>query len=360
MEDNKNNNHKGFKVFVLLLLVGVIFFISKDNQTKFTEAYRSLTIKDKTLEQIKSIQLNPDIDKVGLLEKNIGLWSGEKLSIVDINNELIIEKQFNFDTPDIVFSENSSYIMDKSTGDIYIINNKGETLERVVLDKEISNLLVDEYYSIVHTKSYEEENLVILNNNGVFLRLHIIEDMDILTYHVDEKGEKYSISNLRVKDDLISQVLTYSINGELINTNEIQNEIVIFTKFVNDDLIILSDKCLYYIKDDKVYWKKSLSHIKDIIQDNEEMYILYGDSLEIINLEGRTTGKLSFTEDLRRMKYYKKSILLWGDYDLIGIEEDKEIFKYRHDEAIKDIIINKNYLGIVDNNSLNLFKINNR
>ncbi|NLY46047.1 MAG: DUF547 domain-containing protein [Tissierella sp.] len=265
MEDNRNKDHKGFKIFVLLLLVVVIIFINKGNHTKFIEAYQSLTIRDKRLEKIESIDLNPDIDKVGLFQKDIGILSGDKLSIIDINHVLILEKQFNFKDPDIVFGQEASYIMDKSTGDIYIINNVGETVERLILDNEISNLIENGDHIIVHTKSDDEDHIVILGDNGVILKLHPIKDMNILTYNVDKSKEKYLISNLIVKDQLKSQIHTYSMDGELLNINEIDNEIIIFSKFVNEDLIVLSDKCLYYIKDEKIHWRKSLSNVQDII-----------------------------------------------------------------------------------------------
>ncbi|NLY46046.1 MAG: hypothetical protein GX053_08690 [Tissierella sp.] len=60
------------------------------------------------------------------------------------------------------------------------------------------------------------------------------------------------------------------------------------------------------------------------------------------------------------MKYFEKSILLWGDYDLVGIQGDKEILKYKHDKPIENIIINNNYLGLVDDSSLHLFEVNNK
>mgnify|MGYP000959007494 FL=1 len=113
MEDNINKSHKGFKIFVLLLLIGVLFFINKDNQGKLIKAYKSLTIRQKSLEKIESISLDSGIDEVGLFDKNIALWGNNKLSIVDINNDLVLEKQFNFENPDIVFGQKSSYIMDK-------------------------------------------------------------------------------------------------------------------------------------------------------------------------------------------------------------------------------------------------------
>ena len=360
MEESRNKNHKGFKIFVLLLLIGIIFFMNKDNQVKFINAYRSLTMRDKILEKVQFTELDENVERVGLLGKNTTIWNNSKLSIMDKDSNLILEKQFNFEMPDIIFGDKHSYIMDKATGDIYIINNNGETIERIVLDNKINNLVKDEDHLIAHTKSEEEENIVLLDNEGVLLKVHPIESMSILTYNVDKKGDKYLISNLMIKDMLKSEIYSYAIDGKLLNTSTIDNEIIIFTKFVKDDVIVLTDKCLYYIRDEKIYWKKSFTNIKDVILRDDYVYILYGENLEIINLEGRTIDKLSFTEQLSKICDYDKLILLWGDYDLLGIEGNKKILKYKHNEVIKDIIISKNYLGLVDHSGLHLFEIHNK
>ena len=360
MEDNINKSHKGFKIFVLLLLIGVLFFINKDNQGKLIKAYKSLTIRQKSLEKIESISLDSGINEVGLFDKNIALWGNNKLSIVDINNDLVLEKQFNFENPDIVFGQKSSYIMDKSIGDIYIINSKGETVERVGLDNSINNLIEHEDNVIIHTESEEKENLVLLDTNGVFFRIHPIENIDILTYTFDKKNEKYLISNLNIEDELRSEIQIYSINGELLDKVQIPNEIIIFTEFVNEDLIALTDRCLYYIKDGKVFWKKTFSDIKDILLNNNEIYILYGENLEILDIEGRIISKLSFNKKYSRMKNFDKYLLIYGDNNLIWIQGSKEILDYKHSTDIKDIVINRNYLAIMDDSNLHLFKVINK
>lgn len=360
MDNNKNKNHKGFKIFVLLLLVGVLFFINKNNQLKFIQAYKSLTTREKSLKKIKSIDINESDFKIEWLNRNIAKWSGTKLSIMDIEDNLILEKQFDFDNPDAVFRKDRIYIMDKSSGDIYILDNEGQTIERVELEKSINNFKEDENEIIVHTKSEVEENLVFLNTKGVFLRIHPIEDMNILTYDADKNYERYLISNLIIEDALKSEIYIFSINGELIDTVHITNEITVFTKFVNDDLIALTDKCLYYIKDSKIFWKRTFSDIKDILLNDNGIYILYGDNLELIDLEGRTIEKFELTKYYNNLKDFGRNIFLIGYNNLIGIQGNKIIIEYNHDTGIKDIVVNRNYLGIIDDSNLHLFEVNNK
>ena len=359
MEVKKNTNHKGFKIFVLLFLIGILFFMNKDNQIKVSQAYKSLTIREKDLEEIESISMNPEVDKLGLFDKNIAIWGKNKLSIVDINNNILLEKQFNFEEPDVVFGQKSSYIMDKSSGDVYTINSKGETIERMILEKEINNLVEDNDNIIVHTKP-TDENLVFINSQGVFLRIHPIEDMKILTYSMDKDSEKYLISNLNIEDELLSELHLYSISGDLLDKIQINNEIIIFTKFIHGDLIVLSDKCLYYIRDSKIYWKRTFSDIKDILLNEEDIYILYGENLEGIDLEGKTINKFSFDRGYDKLKSFEDYIFVIGNNNLIAMQEDKKILNYSHHDSIDDIIVNKDYLAIIDDNSLNLYRIKNK
>ena len=228
MDDKKNINHKGFKIFILLLLIGILFFLDKDNLIKITQAYKSLTIREKSLEEMESISLNPEVDELALYDKNIVMWEYNKLSIKDINNNILLEKQFNFEDPDILFGQESFYIMDKSSGDIYSINSKGETIERLTLDKQINNLIEDNDNIIAHTKS-QDESLVFINSEGVFLRIHPIEDSNILTYSLANNSERYLISNLSIEDEFLSELYLYSINGDLLDRLQINNEVIIFT-----------------------------------------------------------------------------------------------------------------------------------
>ena len=146
----------------------------------------------------------------------------------------------------------------------------------------------------------------------------------------------------------------------MVDKVKIINEIIVFTEFLNGDLITLTDRTLYYIKDSKIFWKKTFPDSKDILLLDNEIYVLYEKNLEVIDLEGRTTNKFSFTEDYDKMKNLDKYIFIYGNNDIIGLQGDREILEYRHDTAIKDIVVNKNYLGIIDDDNLHLFRLINK
>lgn len=355
----KDKSQKGFKILILLLLIGVLFFINKENQGKFLSAYKSLTIREKSLERVSTIEIDSN-NQIDLLDRDIFKWNNNILSIINRNGELILEKQYNFQTPYVVFGKNRIYIMDASSGDIYILDSKGDTIERVILEDEIKNLTENGNSLFIHTESELEENLVLLDTNGVFLRIQPIENMNILTYVVDNKNEKYLMSHLNIVDEFYSEIQLYSINGDLIGKLQIDNEIIVFTEFLNDDLITLTDKCLYYIKDNNIFWEKTITDIKDILLHDNEIYILYGDNLEVVDLEGRTINKFSFTNGYDKMENQDNFILIYGNNDLIGVQGDREILEYRHDSAIKNIVMNKNYLGVIDDANLHLFRLVNK
>ncbi len=355
----KDNSQKRFKIFILLLLIGVLFFVNKENQGKFINAYKSLTIREKGLEKIETMEMDSNSD-IALLKKDIAKWENNKLSLLDKDKKIILEKQFNFETPYVVFGENRIYIMDKSSGDIYILDSKGDTIERVILENKIQNLSEIGNNIIIHTEAESEEKLIILDINGVFLKIQPIKDMNILTYTVDSKSENYLISHLNIGDELYSEIQLYSISGDMVDKVKIINEIIVFTEFLNGDLITLTDRTLYYIKDSKIFWKKTFPDSKDILLLDNEIYVLYENNLEVIDLEGRTTNKFSFTEDYDKMKNLDKYIFIYGNNDIIGLQGDREILEYRHDTAIKDIVVNKNYLGIIDDDNLHLFRLINK
>ena len=58
-----------------------------------------------------------------------------------------------------------------------------------------------------------------------------------------------------------------------------------------NEIIALSDRSLYLIKDDKIMWKKEFDLIKDIYLGKDKIYILYSNYLETIDFNGNTEEK---------------------------------------------------------------------
>lgn len=69
-----------------------------------------------------------------------------------------------------------------------------------------------------------------------------------LDLNVDDKKTKYDVSTLNLDEDNMSSTLVlYEMNGKEINRYKFNDEILIFTQFVNNDsLILLTDSKIYF------------------------------------------------------------------------------------------------------------------
>ncbi|NLN15264.1 MAG: hypothetical protein GX185_06640 [Tissierellia bacterium] len=358
MEDNHQSRHRTFKLFLLLLLIGVLFFIKKDNQDKLIMAFKSLSIRQKALELKNSLPVVPTMEDIMFIDDNMAYWNGDKLTIIDKKNNPILEKQFNFEEPYAYFGNKSIYVVDTSKGNLYILDHKGETRERVSINKAVFDLKEDYDNIIIHTKAQEEE-LIFLDKKGLILRNHPLEEGDLLTYSLAEDGTIYSISNLVFEDELTSWVYLYTIEGQLLENIPIVDEIIIYTQFVDHDLVILTDRALYYIKDGKIHWKKPFSKIKDI-SIKDKIYILHGDYLELIDFNGRTLEKIKVGTQYNRMLLSKSYTYLYGQEQILGLHDNEKILSYRHDTLIKKLIIDGDNIAILDKDGLHIYKLINK
>ena len=128
----------------------------------------------------------------------------------------------------------------------------------------------------------------------------------------------------------------------------LDNEIAMYLNFINkNNLIVLSDKGIYQINDGSILWKKQFQLIKDIYMDEENIHILYGNTLETISFDGRTLEKDSFTEEYRKILYFDRYIVLYGNNHIIGLKEGREVFKYKSEEPIIKVMEGvQNYCSI--------------
>ncbi len=360
MEKSNIKTHKGFKIFLIIFIIGILFFTKKDNQEKFIEGFHSLNAREKTLESVEIIDLEQDLEEVYLYDKEIIKWHNNKITFLELDGSIKLEKEFLFQEPDILFTNKYIYIMDKSTGDVYTLNKEGETLKRFNLGNKIFNIKEIDGL-MVHMKSDEIESINILDKEGKSIKNHNINNKNILTYSINENKDKYLISNLNLKEDkLKSEISIYSIEGEKIHNLDIKGEIVFFSEFIKDEIIALTDANLYLIKDGDIQWKKPFYSIKDVEHKDNRIYILYDNILEVVDLKGRTEEKFIIGSKYNKILPFGKYILLYGNNDLLGIQGSRQVINYKHPEEIIKIDTNKSIIGIYGDKKLELFKLINK
>lgn len=360
MEENKKTNHRGFKIFIIIFLLSSLFLLKEENQEKLIKIFDSIGGKEKVLRLNHSFKHNGDIEDINFYDGNIIKWTNSKISFMKTDGTIILEKQFNFQDPSIYFGDKYIYALDKSTGDIYSFNKNGDTIDRIQLNKEIFN--IKECYNnlIYQTKSMNMESLSILDKDMVLIGNYTYEDNNILTSSTNKDGSLNTIAILNFKEDILkSQIESYGENNSKIISLDIEGEIVVYLKNIEDDnLVALTDRAVYFINNGKLMWKKQFELIKDIYISQDKIFILYSNYLETIDFEGRTLNKVGFSEEYKKIVPMNNKIIIYNDYNLILIDGDEQILK--HNESIIGVYANKDKILIWGPEDLKTYDITNK
>lgn len=360
MEDNKKSNLKGFKIFIIVFLILSLFLLKDDNQKKLMRWLDSIGGKEKVLKIVDSFQGEGNIENINFYDGTVVKWSNNKISFIRTDGTLILEKEFNFINPSIYYGHKYIYVMDKSSGDIYSFDSKGKTVDRLQLGKEIFNIKESHQNLIYHIKNLDVENISILDKDRESIGNYSYKNMNILTYATNQEENLYTISLLVLNEGILkSRIECYDGNNEKLNSLDIEGELVIYLDFTEKgEIVALSDRYLYFIKDGKVMWKKQFDLIKDIYLEKDKILILYSNYLESIDFDGRTENKIGFTEEYNRILPFGEKILIYGDNNIVIVEGDKQILK--HEDNIRGVFTSKDQILIWSTEQIKTYEVSNK
>lgn len=358
MEESTKTMSKGFKIFLIILIIGILFFMKVENRNRLGNIIQSIAVKEKSLDFTNRIPLDKGVNSINLYENTLIKWSENNLSFLKTDGSLLWEKEYNFVEPLIYYGKSWIYTIDKATGHIYSMDKNGDTVFKAQLNQGIFAVKESNDQLMVHIKDENGENIKIMNHMGDIIKIHEELDNNILYYNLDSQGDKYGISTLNTKGDtLVSQLGIYNFSGEKLQDVEFKNMIILRTEFVKNDILVLTDTSINYIKDGIVKWKRHFPAIKDMYLDGDNILILYDKNFEIIGLDGKTIEKFVFAADYKKIKYMDKIILLYGKGDILGIKGNKEVLNYKLDNEILALYNNQTSIYIRNQRDVEIFKL---
>lgn len=351
----KRKKNKWLIVLIPILLILSIFFFSESIRNKTLDFLDSLGNGEKELSLINSLDSDGILD-MGIYDGTMALWKENKISFLNKDGEILGEKNFEFTDPSIYFGKNRIYPFDKATGNIYFLEKNGEGSKEVNLNKEIFSIKEKNEKLLCHLKVEGKEILDILSENRVSIGSMDFEEKNILAYDANSRGTNILVSLLNLKDNkLRSEVYNYTENAEELAFLKIDEEVVLFNQLVdNSSQIILTDRALYYVRSSKVIWEREFNLIKDIYLDND-IYILHGNYLEVIDLEGESKSKTGFTEAYTSIVKFDRSTLVYGEENL-GLVKNGELL-LEHKEPILKVYGNQKDIIILGPEAINIYEL---
>lgn len=364
MEKDIAKRPRGFKIFILILLLLIVFFSNEDIRLKFEDLIRKIGGNSKTLVLKDSFPIKINTENMKLYENMLIRWEEGSIIAVRIDGNKGWEKKSDFQEPLVSFGKNNIYFSEGSTGDIYYLSKEGKSIKRVEMKSQISRMFEKNNALIIAQNNDAGGKLSILDGNGKLIASSIFEDGYFLDLNVDDKKTKYGISTLNLdEDNMNSTFVLYEMNGKEINRYKFNDEILIFTQFVNNDnLILLTDSKIYFLKSNNIIWEKGMNKIKNIYVQDKNIYLLYDDTLEIINFEGKTEEKISLKEEYNKIIFFNdKYFLLFGDTYISGFsKEGKEVLKYKTDGEIKNVFANGKEVVVIFPEKIEIMEISNK
>ncbi|MCQ4922676.1 DUF5711 family protein [Tissierella carlieri] len=360
MEENKKSSLKGFKIFIMVFLILSIFLLREENQKRLAKILDFIGGKEKVLKLVNSFENEDDIQNINIYNETVVKYNNNKISFMETDGTLIMEKEFNFEDPFVHYGDKHIYVMDKSTGDIYSFDKDGKTIDKLQFGEEIFNLKESHQNLIYHIKNSDVESIKILDKDRVVFGNYSYEDKNILTCVSNINGTRAAISLLNLNEGILkSQIEYYGENKEKLGSLDIEGEIVVYLNFTSkNEIIALSDRSLYFIKDDKIMWKKEFDLMKDIYLGKDKIYILYSNYLETIDFNGNTEEKIGFTEDYKKILPFEQRFLLYGDDNIAIVEGKKEILK--HNDNIIEVFTSKDQILIWGPEEIKTYRISNK
>lgn len=359
MDKTKGKIHKGFIVFIAIILILVIFFFNKNSESKVLDFINLFKGGEKTLVLTNSFE-NDSIIDISLHKDTIILWKDNKLSFIKKDGELVLEKYFHFLDPAIYFGEEYIYPFDRLTGNIYFFNKKGEENYKLPLGNEVFNIKEIKGYLLSHSKAGSMEKIHILDKDWVLVGNPSFEDKNILSYDIDKKGKNIIVSVLNLNDNILkSEMHHYGENNENLGFLTIEEEIILFNEIIkNDSQVVLTDKTLYYVENKEIIWEKSFNLIKDIYIRKDIIYILHGNYLKAIDLKGEIKNEIGFTKDYDNIMDFNGRVLLYGDENLAIVKDGEVIGEI--EEPILKAYTNGRDIILLGPESLNIYELRNK
>lgn len=355
---------KGFKIFLIIFIIIIIVIIKRGSKHEIISNVKSLFNIEKTLETIGTIPMGSE-EEVKLYDNKIIKKDNEKLVAFDLEGLKNWEKNIDFDENLVFLGNKFIYLCNKETGNIQVLKDNGESVQTIKTNPQISNVAEKDDNLLLLFKGEEKEGLVIMGQDEEILGNTSIKGAHIFSTAINNSKTKYAISTFKTQDGNISNyVYFYKIDGEEIKNIDLGENIILYIEFIADNsIIVLTDEEVLCLNDGDVIWTQEFEDGEDIYIDKEngELYLLYEKNIKVLSSVGKVIREIDLTENYKKMAPFNTNkLLLYGDEYIMILDGDRRILKYKNEEKIKEVIVKKSNIILIDSDKINIMDIKNK
>lgn len=337
-----------FIIICLIIIFGLIYITyGKEILTRLNEK-KVYSVKNAQITQIKTL------DEYAFFNDGIITYNNKKLVFLKYNNDIIWEYEDTefakqvFVAGKHIFrkTENNIQVIDKNNQRYIIAEIKGDLLN---VSREN-----DKIFIIIKNEDGYNSLYVINDNNEIIVENKRFDDK-ITAVSISDKSEGYSLTTLRFENGIVVNTVYFNLldDVELWKTT-IEDEILIKTQIVNNNVIVIGTNNIYYYNlNGKLMWKNNIfNKILDynINKEEQKIFMLFeNDSYnELItyNLEGKILEINKIPESAQKLKVFGNYIFVYSNNSIFLLHNNKTD-KIYEDANITEFVVNGKEINIL-------------
>lgn len=341
-----------FIVIFLIIIMGILYFTyGKDFLSILDEK------KIYKIENMNTTEINT-LEEFKFFDKGIISYNNQKIVYMDLNNKILWENE-NAEFSNQVFVT-EDYILRQTNDKITVSDKNNQRFVIAEIAGNIVNVSRENGKTGMIVKGNGQTLYILNENNEVVVENKEFKDV-ITGLSIGDKSEAYSIITLTFENGSPVNSLYFNLidNVEVWST-KVNNEILIKTKVVNNNVIAIGTENIYFYNNNgKLMWKNSMyNKILDyeISKENQRINILFekDNSTELIsyNFEGKVMDIQAGPAAVTDLRIFDNKMLVYNNNSIYLIHSNKTDKIFEDVETFEDILIEGNSINILFKNKI--------
>ena len=344
---------KKIVLFIVIILIFIVAVLYSPYVKDFFEAQDEKKIYK--IENIKTTEINT-LEEFKFFDRGIISYNNQKIVYTDFNNKVMWEAQ-NTEFSNKVFVTDN-YIFRHINNNITVLDKSNQEFVIAEIDGNIVNVSRENGKTGMTVKG-NGQTLYILNENNEVV-VDSKEFRDIITgISISDKSEAYSLITLTFESGAPVNTIYYNLidDVELWNSS-ISNEIILKTKVVNNNVIVVGTENIYFYNNNgKLMWKNSIyNKILDYEIQQDKINILFekDDSAELLsyNFEGKVMEIQAAPLEAHRLKIVHNKTFFYNNNSIYLLHSNKIDKIFDDTERFEDFLIEGNNIYVLFKNKI--------
>ncbi len=343
------------KKIILFIVIILIFIVALLYSPYFKELTKTLDEKKVyKIEGIKTTEIST-LEGFEFFNRGIISYNNQKTIYTDFDNKILWENQ-NTEFSNRVFVTDN-YIFRQANNNIKVLDKNNQEFVIAEIEGDIINVSRENNKTGMIVKGNGQTLYIMDDNNEIVVDNKEFQDT-ITGISISDKSDAYSVITLVFENGAFVNNIYYFIEDVELWSSTISKEILIKTKVVNNNVIVIGTENIYFYNDNgKLMWKnKIFNKVLDYEISQGMINILFekDQAAELLsyNFEGKVMEIKTAPAGSKKLKIADNKTLTYNNNTIYLLHGNKTDKLFEDTESFEDFMIEGNNIYILFKNKI--------